>query len=146
MTLCVVDALAAGTAAPLKQDRQLATKAPRLTKEQGFIDWRRSASEIKNLVRGLDPWPRAYCDWFRPGGEPLRIILHRVQELDSPAADEVEPGTVVEAGPRLIVAAGGGAVEIECLQPAGKRPMRAGEFLRGYSVSRGDLFGSAAGA
>jgi methionyl-tRNA formyltransferase len=141
LVLKVVNELAAGTARPQSQAKGQATKAPRLEKEHGLVDWSRPAVAIKNQVRALDPWPRAYTHWRRGAGEPLRIILHRVQAVDSPVGGAT-PGTVVEAGPRLIVAAGEGAVEILDLQPSGKRVMGASEFLRGYPIPLGAVLGT----
>lgn len=141
LVLRVVDELEAGTAQPQPQDKRAASKAPRLEKEHGLIDWSRSAAAIKNQVRALDPWPRAFTHWRRGPGEPLRIILHRVQavESSSPAA---LPGTVVESGPRLVIAAGEGAVEVLQLQPSGKRPMTASDFLRGYPLPASAVLGA----
>jgi methionyl-tRNA formyltransferase len=135
LVLSVVDALEAGTSQPQPQDKAAASKAPRLAKEQGLIDWSQPALTIKNQVRALDPWPRAFTHWQR-GGEPLRLIVHRAQTLDANPANAA--GTILEAGPRLIIAAGHGAVEILSVQPAGKRVMTADEFLRGYSLSVGE--------
>jgi methionyl-tRNA formyltransferase len=132
----VVDALDEGTSKPQAQDTAAASRAPRLAKEDGIIDWSRPAGAIKNQVRALDPWPRAFTHWRRGGGEPLRLIVHRAavrEDLGHTAA----PGTILEAGPRLAVAAGEGAVEILTLQPAGKRVMMASEFLRGYPLAHG---------
>jgi methionyl-tRNA formyltransferase len=151
LVLAVIDQLAAGTAHPAEQDRAQASKAPRLVKEQGHIDWSRSALEIKNHVRGLDPWPRAYTDWQRPGGPPQRLIIHRAQLAepgDAAAARPVghvggaslpRPGTIVEAGPRLLAATGSGRVELLTVQPAGKRVMAAAELLRGYPLAVGQM-------
>jgi methionyl-tRNA formyltransferase len=140
LMLRVVDALEAGTAKPQAQDKRQLSKAPRLEKEDGLVDWSRPAAAIKNLVRALDPWPRVYTQWRRGAGEPLRIIMHRVQAGESPQPG-VAPGTVVEAGPRLLVATGEGAVEVLSLQPAGKRVMTASEFLRGYPMPIGTRLG-----
>jgi methionyl-tRNA formyltransferase len=144
LVLSIVDALAAGTATGVKQDRTQASKAPRLEKEHGAIDWSRPAQAIKNQVRALDPWPRAYTAWQRtsePEGpslrEPLRLILHRTAAIDPSPNPEVQPGTVLDAGQRLLVATGAGALEILTLQPAGKRVMAASEFLRGYQLTPG---------
>jgi methionyl-tRNA formyltransferase len=139
LVLKAVDALAAGTAKPVKQDRTQASKAPRLEKEHGLIDWSRPAIGIKNQVRALDPWPRAFTHWRRGTGEPLRLIVHRTRVTDA-SQDSVEPGVVVEAGPRLIVATGAGAIELLVIQPAGKRVMTAEEFLRGYPLAVGHAF------
>jgi len=133
--------LAAGTAQSIPQDAALVTKAPRLKKEQGAIDWSRSAVAIKDQVRALEPWPRTFTFWHRTGCEPLRVILDRVR-LESAAAGTAEPGEVLEAtGDRLVVATGDGALRIESIQPAGKKAMGASDFLRGYPVRVGEHFG-----
>ena len=143
LVLSIVDALANGAATSVKQDRAQASKAPRLEKEHGAIDWSRSAQEIKNQVRALDPWPRAYTAWQRGAGEPLRLILHRTQVITPSPNPEVHPGTVLDAGnQRLLVATGAGALEILTLQPAGKRVMPAAEFLRGYQLTPGQRLGA----
>jgi methionyl-tRNA formyltransferase len=139
LVLRVIDELAAGTATPQAQDKTQASKAPRLEKEHGLIDWSRPAAAIKNQVRALDPWPRAYTHWQRGAGEPLRLIVHRAA-VAGPLAGGAAPGTVVEAGPRLAIAAGDGALELVAVQPAGKRVMAAAEFLRGYPVAAGERF------
>jgi methionyl-tRNA formyltransferase len=136
LVLSIVDALEAGTAQPQPQDKAAASKAPRLQKDDGLIDWSRPAIAIKNQVRALDPWPRAFTHWQR-SGELLRLIVHRVRAIDA-ANSSAAPGTIVEAGPRLIADAGQGAVELLSIQPAGKRAMSAGEFLRGYPLQVGD--------
>jgi methionyl-tRNA formyltransferase len=140
LVLSVVDALAAGAATPIEQDRTQASKAPRLDKQHGAIDWSRPALAIKNQVRALDPWPRAFTHWRRGAGEPLRLIVHRTQ-LAAAGPPAAEPGTIVEAGPPLVVATGDGVLELTAIQPAGKRTMTAGEFLRGYQVAAGDRLG-----
>jgi methionyl-tRNA formyltransferase len=138
LVLDVVDKLAAGMAEPLEQDKSQATKAPRLTKEQGAVDWSHSAQEIKNQVRALHPWPRAYTNWQRAGSEPLRLILDRVQLADGD--DQAAPqGTVISVDQKLIVATSAGCLSLEQIQPAGKRVMSAAEFLRGYPMKAGDV-------
>jgi methionyl-tRNA formyltransferase len=148
-----IDALEAGTARPLEQDASQATRAPRLKKEDGAVDWSRGAAAICNQVRALVPWPKTYTFWHRAGGEPLRLILERVRAVEpgseggtSGAAGAwpvpAEPGTVLVAqGDRLVVATGAGALAIEDLQPAGKRVLSAAEFLRGYPMRPGERFG-----
>ncbi len=142
LVLRVVDELAAGTATPIEQNPGEASKAPRLTKEHGAIDWSRPAIEIKNLVRAVQPWPRAYTFWHRSEGPPMRLNIDRVQ-MANPGELASASGQVVEASPRLIVSTGTGPLEILDLQPAGKRAMAAADFLRGHPVSPGDRFGTA---
>ncbi len=88
----------------IKQDSTSATKAPRLKKEDGLVDWSRPALEIFNQVRALQPWPKTYTFWKRPELEPLRLILERVQAVSEAVEARVEqpPGTVMQgAGGRF---------------------------------------------
>jgi methionyl-tRNA formyltransferase len=136
-----IDLLEAGRVQALPQDPALACKAPRLKKTDGLIDWARSAAAIKNQIRALEPWPRTYTYWHRSAGAPVRLILGLASVVDAPTAG-VSPGTVLEAaGQRLAIAAGEGVVLPQDIQPAGKRRMPIGEFLRGYHVRPGDRFG-----
>jgi methionyl-tRNA formyltransferase len=134
-----VDDLASGNVREVKQDRAQVTRAPRLQKSQGQVDWSRSAAKIKNQVRALQPWPTTYTFWHRPGHEPLRLILEQVQAL--PDAAQAKPGTVVEAETRLVAGTGEGLLELCRVRPAGKRVMQADEFLRGHPVRAGERLG-----
>jgi methionyl-tRNA formyltransferase len=127
----------------LPQDPALASRAPRLKKTDGLIDWRRPALAIKNQVRAMEPWPKSYTFLHRlAGGPALRLLLGPVQTLNTPHAEEIPPGTVLEASAdRLQVAAGQGSVLLGSVQPAGKRVLSAAEFLRGYRVQKGDRLG-----
>lgn len=140
LVLRVVDELAAGTAKPVEQDASEASKAPRLAKEQGAIDWSRPAVEIKNLVRAVQPWPRAHTFWHRGDAAPMRINVDRVQLADA-RSENAAAGQVLAATGRLVVATGDGALELLAVQAAGKRAMSAGEFLRGNRVGVGDRLG-----
>jgi methionyl-tRNA formyltransferase len=129
------------------QDRARMTRAPRLKKSDGQIDWRLGAEQIRNRVRGLQPWPGTFTFWDAGKGAPLRLLIERVTVQDPPAGEHSpEPGEVVRAeGDALWVAAGDGRlVVIEQLQPAGKRRMMAGEFLRGHRLRAGDHLGEPA--
>jgi methionyl-tRNA formyltransferase len=120
----------------------LASKAPRLDKSDGLIDWSRSAVAVKNQIRAVQPWPKAFTFWHRPDGGPLRLIVAPVDLADS-ALTAPAPGTVLAAERgQLTVATGDGAVSLRGLQPAGKRPLPVDQFLRGYHVQSGQKFGS----
>jgi methionyl-tRNA formyltransferase len=140
LVLRVVDELEAGTARPVVQDPAGASKAPRLAKEDGAIDWSRTAVEVKNLVRAVQPWPRAYTFWHRADGPPLRINIDRVRLADGGATVSAR-GVVVDTHNRLLVSTGDGVVEILAIQAAGKRAMSAAEFLRGNRIASGDRLG-----
>lgn len=120
------------------QDPALVTKARRLRKTDAAINWSRTAKQIHRQVRAFQPWPGAYVLWNRGSGEPLRLVLDKVAALDEPA--NASPGTVVRsARDALHVATGGGSLAILRLQPAGKRIMEVGEFLRGYPMAEGTV-------
>lgn len=128
------------------QDQSQATKAPRLSKEDGAVDWNRSDQEIKNQVRAFQPWPGTYSNLVRDGQEPVRLILDRVSiaAADEATLDEDrQPGQValVEKD-RLLVATGEGLLSLDRVQPSGKKAMGVGDWLRGHEVTTQDRFES----
>jgi len=135
--------LAAGSAEILPQDPSQATKAPKLRKEDGVIDWRQPARRIHDHVRAMRPWPIASTHWHSSNSSkpPTRLIVHRAAvaaEADHAGA----PGHVLEAhNDRLIVAAGLGSVQLLTIQIPGKKPVDAAAFQRGHRVQPGDRLG-----
>ncbi|HEV2970980.1 MAG TPA: methionyl-tRNA formyltransferase [Pirellulales bacterium] len=141
--LGAIDRLAAGDTSGISQDPTLATKAPRLKKTDGLVDWRRSAEEIRDQVRAMEPWPKTYTFWRPPAGQPLRLILESVAARSE--SHSASPGTVIAAdASNLLIGCGDGSLAIDRLQPAGKRSMSASEFLRGHPVQPGHDFGDEA--
>ena len=143
LALSVVDRLAAGeTLEGTPQDDSQATKAPKLKKEDGDLDWTRTAAQVCCQVHAMHPWPTAYTHWLRDGQPPLRLIVHRARVHESPPSP-LAPGEIAaHSSDVLIVGAGGGtAVEVRDLQPAGKKRMTAAEFLRGRRPQPGDRLG-----
>ena len=129
----VVDRIAAGTARETPQDDAQATHAPKITREEGFVDWTQPAHTLHNLVRGLQPWPLVTAVI---GGVPCRVLRTTVLETRADAP----PATVVTAGRDLEIAAGDGRLlRILELQPEGKRVMPARDFLAGRHVPPGSL-------
>ncbi len=141
----VVDQLAAGTAQGIKQDQMQVTKAPKLKKEHGLIDWSRPAAAVCNQVRAMQPWPTAYTYRHRPGQTPARLIISRATPLPGEGSSAGTPGQTVSLPGeafRLVVRAGRNSlVEVHELQPAGKRRMATADYLRGHSLQPGDYFG-----
>ena len=134
LLVSTLDALAAGSAQETPQDEGAATYAPRLTRDEGVIDWTSSAERIHNLIRGLRPWPHAYT--FLHG---RRFILLR--STPSPESAAAPPGTILEAaGDRLRVAAGSGVIQLVEIQAEGKRPMAVRDFLAGHHIALGGVF------
>lgn len=124
----------AGPVETIPQDEALASAAPKLFREEGRIDWHLPARTVHNHIRGFSPIP---CAWtLNPNaGTTLKLYRSRLAEGTG------EPGTVLEAGPRLVVACGEGAVEVLELQPEDRRRMEAAAFLRGHPVRPGDRWG-----
>jgi len=137
----------AGTAKGVPQDPAQVTKAPKLKKEDGLIDWSQPAEQVCRQVRAMQPWPTAYTWLHHEGRPPLRLTIQRAVPRSVPAGVAVTtPGRILPADgpePQIIVAVVGGAVGVVELQPAGKRRMSAAEFLRGHPIAPGDRFGPA---
>jgi methionyl-tRNA formyltransferase len=134
------------TGVGLPQDIAQATRAPRLTKADGVVDWSWPATRIERLRRALEPWPRLSTFLRRGDAAPQRLVLEEVAVVpadEPPAMPTAAPGTVlVASGERLVVAAGAGtALAITRLVPEGRRSMSAAEFLRGSPLLEGVLLG-----
>jgi methionyl-tRNA formyltransferase len=144
LALEVVDRLAAGESLPgTAQDDSQATKAPKLKKENGDLDWSRTAHQVCCQVRAMHPWPTAYTHWLRDGQQPVRLIVHKAVARAAKEGESAAPGEILQSSTEtLAVGAGGGAVvEILELQPAGKKRMPAADFLRGRRPQPGDRLG-----
>jgi methionyl-tRNA formyltransferase len=130
----VVDQMSEGEVQAEPQDSTLATYAPKITREEGLIDWTLSAISIHNRVRGLYPWPHAYT-YLQ--GKRLIVLKARVED----EATDAEPGTVVDAsGDAIHVSTGHRSrIAIEAVQPEGKRAMTARQFLAGHPIESGAL-------
>jgi methionyl-tRNA formyltransferase len=125
------------------QDQALASKAPRLKKSDGEVDWSQSAQRICDQVRALQPWPGTFTQWQRTKG-PMRLLLQRVSVVDGDAAwSNAQPGSIVAIrADQVIVATGHGFLALHEVQPAGKRVLSTREFLRGYPATLGDRLGA----
>jgi methionyl-tRNA formyltransferase len=125
--------LMTGTAHPRPQDHSQATLAPTLKKEDGRIDFHRSAREIWNRLRGFQPWPGAFTR-FR--GKNLNVWEA------TPVEKKAAPGEVVIENNRLVVGCGDHtALGLLVLQPEGKKRMNAGNFIQGYRPQSGEHLG-----
>ena len=129
-----IDRIEAGTVHSEPQDESSSSYAPRLTKAEGWIDWSLTAPEIHNRVRGLYPWPHAYSSL-----DGARLIILRTRAASG--ADGA-PGTITAVTREaVVVATGGGLLEILELQPEGRRPMLVRDFLAGHPLQAGMTFG-----
>lgn len=124
------------------QDKSLVSKAPRLNKVDGVVDWNRSTAQLQNQLRAFKPWPGSFTFLPVPNGTVSRLAIHEMEpvaysDLESPP-EILQPGQVVLAeGSQLCVATGDGIVNLTKIQPAGKRVMGCDEFLRGYQIKSG---------
>ena len=135
MVVETVDGLEDGTLSSRPQDPKGATRAPKLDKEDGRIDWRRPNAAVRNQIRGMNPIPGAFTTLQ---GQPLKI--HRTERADGVGT----PGTVLRVEEREgpIVACGEGALLLTEVQPAGKAAMEGTAFARGYPIADGALLGA----
>jgi methionyl-tRNA formyltransferase len=140
----VIGQFASGSLCPLPQDDALVTRAPKIKKPMGEIDWKRRADQIDCHVRAMQPWPNPFTFLHSPGKPPQRLLVLAVKPVPEISAADAAPGTPISPDKsRLIVQSGNGAVEILEIQPEGKRRMSATDFLRGRAVGAGDRFGAA---
>jgi len=115
------------------QDAALATYAPLLTKEHGRIDWSRPAGEIRNLVRGMTPWPSAFA---LHAGKTLKVLSPVLAAESGPAG---EPGEIVALGrDGVSVACGKGVLRLQVVQPEGGKAMEAWAYAQGRRVAVGE--------
>ncbi len=127
-----LDKIEAGQITPIKQDETKATHVKMLTRETGKIDWAKSAKEIKNLVRGTNPWPAAHTFL---NDKTFKIFA--VNALDGEFEGEI--GEVLRADKKLVVKCGQGAVEILEIQAEGGKRMSAQAFNAGRKILKGDI-------
>ena len=129
------DGLAAGTLTPLPQPRRAASRAPKLSKKDGQLDWQRPTEEVRNRIRGANPMPGAYTQW--EGGI---LKIHRARTAEGRGV----PGQVLATEAGITVATADGALQLVEVQPEGKPRMTAADFVRGYNIAPGAQLGHAA--
>ena len=120
--------LSGGLARPQPQDHSHATYAPKLDRDVARVVWARDAAALVRQIRAFDPAPGA---WAQHNGGTLKLFGARE------TSGSGEPGTVLEAGNRLVVAAGNGAVAVSEVQPAGKTRLPVEAWVRGRGIMAG---------
>lgn len=125
--------IAAGDISPEKQDDSLSCYAPMLTKDEGKIDFSRSAFSIDCMVRGLPVRPGAYTDY---NGQQMKIRAAIASEKKSDA----EPGTIIDVdGKTIYIACGEGVLEVTEIQMPGKKTMAVSDYLKGNKIESGTV-------
>ena len=112
--------------APVPQPAEGVTYASKIDKAEARIDWHRPAVDVDRLIRGLSPFPGAWCD---VGGERVKLLRSRL------AAGQGAAGAVLNKGPeQVVIACGRGAIEVTLAQREGKKPMQIADFMRGFAL------------
>lgn len=140
LTVDTVEGLMAGKIEPVPQDRLLAgaepTPAPKIFKDDCRIDWSRPVAEVHNHVRGLSPYPAAWSLLSTGTNEvSVKVLATRIV----PDAPSLAPGRVALVAKRVYAGCADGSIELVEVQPAGKRPMAAADYLRGLRTESGAL-------
>lgn len=121
--LATLTQIATGTATPEIQDETQVTYAEKLSKEEALLDWSLPAEQLERCIRAFNPWPMSY---FVIEDQPIKVWKASV--INSQA--KAEPGTIIEANKQGIqVATAEGILNLESLQPAGKKAMNAQDLL-----------------
>jgi len=138
VVLQTVRAIEMGNAKPLPQDESGSSLAPKIFRKDCEIDWRKSARQVHDFVRGLSPSP---CAWTSHHRKVLRVYKMGLEE-ENGADRHADPGVIVGVSPdSVLVGTKSGAVMLAEVQQEGKKRMSVAEFLRGYPLKVGDRFG-----
>ena len=134
MVAHTVAEIEAGTVVPQPQPDGEFLPAPKIFKDTCRIDWDKSAETVHNLVRGLSPYPAAWCEMeeVRSRGKYSDVKIFTTALTDE-IAENMRPGEVRLLKDRMFIKAGDRLLEVLSLQPAGKKRMDASAFLRGYT-------------
>lgn len=131
-----LDMIENGNARFVPQNAKDATFCKMLSKSDGLIDWTKTAEQIKNFVRGMNPWPSAYTNL---NGQTFKI--HKVSVIDKVAKGEAGEIVFVDKN-SIAVACGDGVVNLEILQAQNAKKMTVKDYLLGHKVQVGDKFGT----
>lgn len=131
----VLEGLEKGTVTPVPQDHSKATYLKKIDKNDGLIDFKRSAVEIERQIRACDPWPSAFTY--------LDGKMFKIWDADVIAENSKEaPGSAVNVTKKsVMIQTGEGLLKPNLVQIEGKRRMSMEEFLRGYRIEEGARFG-----
>ena len=129
-----LEGLEKGEIIPEPQDESVATHAPIISKEMGFLKFDRDATEIFNLIKGFNPWPATY---FILEGKRVKVFASKLAGNTEKAA-----GTVIKSDGELVIAcAGGTSLSLTEIQPEGSKRMSAADYLVGHAIEVGSRVG-----
>lgn len=139
-----IERIASGAIAPVDQqtiEPQVVRDAPKIFKETCRIDWSASGDTVRNLVRGLSPYPAAWSELHKEGASPIGVKIFRVHAETCPADRLPAPGTLVTDGRTFMkVACADGYLFLDELQLAGKKRMAVADLLRGFKEAASYAF------
>jgi len=130
-----IEELENGNVSLIRQNENLATYAPKMSKKTGEIIWSKSAEEIRNLIRGLNPWPLAftYCN-----GVKMKILEADYVKCE----DDLPCGTLIRMHEKgFLVKTGQGCLSLKRIQFPNKKAMDSDEYSRGHTIEPGTVFG-----
>lgn len=131
-----IDLIEKGEAPREKQSNENTCYSPIMNKSLGNIDWNKSAIDIHNLVRGINPWPSAYTTYE---GQTMKIWKTKVIDKNS----DKDPGTIISVDKEGInVSTSEGIVQIKEIQMAGKKRMEVPEYIKGNNINTDIILGS----
>lgn len=126
--------LVSGEIKPRKQNNENSSYAPMLTKELGKINWSFKNKDIKNLIRGLNPWPLAYTKYM---DENMKIYESDIIDKKT----DFEPGYIIDVTKKGIeTATGDGILLIKKIQFPGGKPLNVEEYIKGHTIEKGIIF------
>lgn len=131
-----IDLIEKGEAPREKQSNEDTCYSPIMNKSLGNIDWKKSAIDIHNLVRGINPWPSAYTTYE---GQTMKIWKTKVIDKNS----DKDPGTIISVDKEGInVSTSEGILQIKEIQMAGKKRMEVPEYIKGNNINTDIILGS----
>ncbi|PWN05760.1 methionyl-tRNA formyltransferase [Rhodohalobacter mucosus] len=133
LLLETVQEIADDTAKPVKQNHSAATPAPKLFSENTRIDFSEKSTDIHNFIRGLNPFPVAWCKY---GDQKMNIYLSRPAGSEVPESLKLSPGELAAHDSRLFAGCGDGVLELLVVQLPGTKKMTGTEFVNGYGLDK----------
>jgi len=131
-----LDKIAHGTDQAIAQDATLSSRAPKMKRTDGAINWGKTAEQIRNHIHGTWPWPGAYCYLQQQNKKPLRVKIARAEV--APSAPSTQPGMLME---NLTIACGSNScLKLLQVQPEGKKLIDFTDFVNGRHLRPGNIF------
>ena len=138
LVAATVDGLERNELHPRAQPATGASRAPKLSREDGRLIWSQPTESVRHRIRGATPFPGAFTTW----GSDRILKIHRAHSCEIALRGVAGTVLAAEDGTGLVVATGDGALVLDEVQPSGRHRMAGEAFLRGYQVRPGDRFGA----